>query len=228
MFEAILFDLDGTLVDFVDTDIRSLRWLHSHLGLSISFETFLDTAIEKIMEFHELVEENKVDPLSLHKYRLKSTFARYGITWNDFFIELYRKKLIELCVPFIGVENVLTSIREKVKTGIVSNAYDGADQRARIRNARIENLFDIIVIAGDIGFFKPDPSIFLYALNYLNVSPGKALFVGDSVGYDIVGAKSAGMKTLLFSKDAQKECNIADYRAFGVDDLQNILNQLTQ
>lgn len=32
MFEAILFDFDGTLVDFVDSDIQSLRWLHSYTG----------------------------------------------------------------------------------------------------------------------------------------------------------------------------------------------------
>lgn len=226
MLEAILFDLDGTLVDFVDTDVRSLQWLHSHLGLSISFESFLDTAIEKIMEFHELVDANKVDPLLLHKFRLQNTFARYGIGWNDRFIGLYRKKLIELCVPFTGIENILTGIRKKVKTGVISNAYDSADQRERIRNARIEDLFDIIVIAGDIGIFKPNPSIFLYALNYLKVSPEKALYVGDSISYDIVGAKSAGMKALFFNKDTQKDCTVADFRAFGVDELQNILNQL--
>lgn len=44
MFEAILFDFDGTLVDYVDSHIRSLQWLHSQVGLSFLFDIFLNTA----------------------------------------------------------------------------------------------------------------------------------------------------------------------------------------
>ncbi len=46
MFKAILFDLDGTLVDYVESDIQSLRWLHSHIGANTSFDAFLDTSVE--------------------------------------------------------------------------------------------------------------------------------------------------------------------------------------
>ena len=226
MFEAILFDFDGTLVDYVDTDIRSLLWLHSYLGLSVPFETFLDTAVEEIMNFHELVDKKKIDPLSMHEYRLRRTFSRNNIEWNDLSIELYQKRLIELCMPFSGVERLLSGIKEKVKTGIISNAYDGSEQRARIRNAGIEDLFDIIIIAGDVGMFKPDPSIFSYALNCLNVSPRWALYIGDSVDYDIIGAQSAGMKTVLFNKNTKSDTDIADYFALGIDGLHNLFNQL--
>ena len=227
MLEAILFDLDGTLVDYVDTDIRSLLWLHSHLGLRIPFDRFLDTAVEEIMNFHELVDTEKIDPLSMHEYRLKNTFNRHNIKWDDLFIELYRKKLIELCIPFRGVAKLLSCIKKKVKTGIVSNAYDGTEQRARIRNAGIEDLFDFIVIAGDIGIYKPDPAIFSYALSYLNVSPDHALYIGDSVAYDIVGAKSAGMKTILINKNTTRDANnTADYFVLGIDGLQSLFNQL--
>ena len=200
--------------------------MHSHLELTILFETFLDTAVEEIMKFHELVDAKEIDPLSLHEYRLKNTFTRHKIKWNDLFIKLYRKRLIELCIPFLGVEKLLSGIKKKVKTGIVSNAYDGIEQRARIRNSGIEDLFDVIVIAGDIGVFKPDPSIFSYALNCINVSPDQALYVGDSVSYDIVGARSAGMKTVLFSKDFNRDTNIADYFVLRVDGLNTLFNQL--
>lgn len=226
MINAILFDFDGTLVDYVDTDICSLRWLHSHLGLSIPFETFLDTAVEEIMNFHELVDKKKIDPLSMHRFRLKRTFARYNLEWNDLFIELYQKRLIEQCTPFWGVEKLLSGIRKKVKTGIVSNAYDGFEQRERIRNSGIEDLFDVIIIAGDLGVFKPDPSIFSYALNCLNVSANQAVYVGDSVYYDVAGAKSAGMKTVLFNISRKKDSYVADYFALGIGELEEIFNQL--
>ena len=226
MFEAILFDFDGTLVDFVDSDIRSLQWLHSHIELSIPFDSFLETSVEEIMKFHSLVDEHKIDPLLMHEFRLRNTFIRHNINWNDLYINLYRKKLLELCIPFIGVEKLLSGIKQKVKTGLITNAYDGDEQRERIRNAGLETYFDVIVVAGDIGIFKPDSSIFLYALKCINVSPNQALYIGDSVSYDIIGAKSAGMKTALFSRNSDSDTNIADYFIQGIDGLQTFFDQV--
>lgn len=226
MVEAILFDFDGTLVDYVDSDVRSLQWLHCQLGSDVHFDTFLNTAVEEIMTFHRIVNENKADPLMLHEFRLKNTFIRHNLKWNDTFMEIYRKKLIELCTPIPGVEKLLSGIKRRVKTGIVSNAYDGAEQRERIRSSGIGAFFDVIVIAGDIGVFKPDPAIFSYALNCLNASPDQALYVGDSIAYDINGAKSAGMKTVLFNKNTKRDVNVADYSALGIEGLQTLLDQL--
>ncbi|NKQ35771.1 MAG: hypothetical protein HF973_09175 [Chloroflexi bacterium] len=79
MFEAILFDFDGTLVDFVDSDIQSLRWLHSYTGSPVCFDDFLETAVDEIMKFHQLVEANRIDPLLMHEFRLKRTFARHNM-----------------------------------------------------------------------------------------------------------------------------------------------------
>jgi HAD superfamily hydrolase (TIGR01509 family) len=226
MVEAILFDFDGTLVDYIDSDARSLQWLHSQLGSDINFDTFLNTAVEEIMKFHCLVNENKTDPLLLHEFRLKNTFTRHNLKWDDIFIKIYRERLIDLCVPFPGVEKLLSGIKKRVKTAIVSNAYDGAEQRKRIRSSGIEALFDVIVIAGDIGVFKPDPAIFSYALSCLNVSPDQALYVGDSITHDINGAKSAGMKTVLLNKNIKRDAKVADYFALGIDGLQTLLDQL--
>ena len=69
MLEAILFDFDGTLVDFVESDIQSLRWLHGQTGVSVPFEDFLETAVAEIMRFHELVVQNQIGPLLMHSFR---------------------------------------------------------------------------------------------------------------------------------------------------------------
>ena len=226
MFEAILFDLDGTLVDYVDSDIQALRWLHSQTGTKIAFDLFLDTSVEEIMNFHTLVAERKINPLLMHEFRLKNTLIRHGINWDNHFINLYRKKLIELCIPFAGVEKLLSGIQKKVKTGLITNAYDGDEQRDRIRNSGLEPYFDAIIIAGDIGIYKPDPSIFLYALNRINVSPQQALYIGDSVSHDIAGAKSAGMKTVLFSRYSNRDTDITDYCVQEIDGLQTLFNKM--
>jgi len=226
MFEAILFDFDGTLVNFVDSDIQSLKWLHSHTGSTVCFDDFLETSVDEIMRFHRLVAENKIDPLLMHEFRLKNTFIRNEMAWKDDYVNFYRNKLLGTCTPFKGGGKLLSGVKQKVKTGLITNAYDGEEQRERIRNSGLEAYFDLIVIAGDIGIYKPDPSIFFYALNRINVVPGKALYIGDSVTHDIVGAKSAGMKTALFSEHSNRDTDVADYIIGGVDELQDLLNQV--
>jgi HAD superfamily hydrolase (TIGR01509 family) len=226
MFEAILFDFDGTLVDFVESDIQSLKLLHAHTGSAINFDDFLETSVDEIMKFHNLVAEHKIEPWLMHNFRLKNTFARHNIDWRDDYVNFYRENMINLCVPFDGVKQFLNKVKKKVKTGLISNAYDGLEQRERISKAGIYDYFDVIVVAGETGIYKPDPSIFLFALNHLNVSPAKALYIGDSVTYDIMGAKSAGMRTVLFCQHSKKDNRLADFIVLGIDGLDLLMNQV--
>ncbi len=223
MFQAILFDFDGTLVDFVAADIRSLRWLYAHTGAAVAFEDFLETAVAEIMKFHDLVAQNEIDPLQMHPFRLRNSFARHQITWHDDYLALYRGKLLELCVPFAGVEELLTAVKRKTKTGLITNAYDAAEQKERIRSSGLDSYFDTIIIAGEIGIYKPDPAIFLHALARVDAQPDKSLYVGDSLTHDVIGAKSAGMKTVLLSQKPKKGGDIADYEVSGIGELQRLL-----
>ncbi len=225
MFEAILFDFDGTLVDFVDADLRSLRWLHAHSGAPVSCEAFLETAVDAIMAFHQLVEAQAIDPLLMHSWRLQHTFAHYGLPWDDSYTELYRAQLIEVCIPFAGVEPMLAQVRRKAKTGLISNAYDAQEQRARIAHAGLVSYFDSIVIACEVGSYKPEPDIFWHALAQLGVAPGDALYIGDSVTHDIAGAKAAGMQAALLSR-TPRPAPLADYSVASIAELHQLLTQV--
>lgn len=226
MFQAILFDFDGTLVDFVASDIQSLKWLHSHTGSTIGFDDFLDTSVDEIMRFHDLVARKEVDPLLMHQLRLRNTFFRHNMIWDDDYIALYRNKLLEMCVPFEGVQKLLATVKQHLKTGLITNAYDAREQRERVRSSGLESYFDTIVVAGEIGIYKPDPSIFHHALSLIDAKPDKTLYVGDSIKHDVIGAKSAGMTTVLLSKQPNKENGIADYVVSGIDELQGFIEQV--
>lgn len=225
MLNAILFDFDGTLVDFVDADIRSLACLHARVGASVSREDFVTTAVEEIEHFHALVEEHRVDPLLMHEFRLKQTFLRWGLAWDDGYVELYRRKLLEFSTPFDGTIDLLARIRPRVRTALITNAYDSAEQRARINAAGLSLYFDATVISSEIGVYKPDPAIFRYALACLGVLPDEALFVGDSIKYDVVGAKATGMWAALFCRREKRTCDSADFIVEGIPGLSALLDQ---
>jgi len=155
VFEAIVFDFDGTLTDFVDSDTKSLKHLHSKIETTVSFESFFDTAVDEIMNFHQLVDQGDVDPLLMHRFRLERTFRIHGIKWGDSAIDIYKDELFRTCVPFDGIAEVLSMLKERFKIGLLTNAYDAKEQRKRIVSSGLHDYFDEILVSGEIGVYKP-------------------------------------------------------------------------
>jgi HAD superfamily hydrolase (TIGR01549 family) len=63
-----------------------------------------------------------------------------------------------------------------------------------LRNHRLSDWFDTVVVSGEIGVRKPDPAPFLAALEQLGVEPARAVHVGDHPPHDEAGAVAAGMR----------------------------------
>lgn len=226
MIEAIIFDFDGTLVDYVDSDMKSLKHLHSVAEAKVSFDEFFETAVDEIMEFHRLVDQRLIDPLLLHRFRLEKTFKAHGMRWDDSALEVYKAEFFRTCVPFDGVVEILVQLREIFKLGLITNAYDGVEQRKRIAFSGLHNYFDEILIAGDVGVYKPDPKIFHTLLNRIGVVPENAIYIGDSIKHDVAGANAAGMKSVLFSKSSEKLISEAHFHVHGVEGLETLASEL--
>jgi HAD superfamily hydrolase (TIGR01662 family) len=200
MIKAVIFDYDGTLVDFVGTDIFCLRVVHSACGAICSSEEFIDIAVEEIMSFHSLVEKGIENPLDMHRFRLENTFSRCGTQWDTKFLNLYKTTLFGHINLFDGVKELLSKLKKQgIKLGLVTNAYDGVEQRERISLSGIKKYFDAIVISGEVGYSKPSSEIFNCLLSQLGLNPDQAIYVGDSERYDIQGAKNTGMRSILLS-----------------------------
>ncbi len=225
MFEAIVFDFDGTLVDFVDSDTKSLKHLHSAIRTAVSFEKFFETAVDEIMNFHHLVDRGEINPLLMHRFRLEKTFETHGIPWDDAVIDIYKAELFRTCDAFEGVAGVLSKLKKRFKLGLLTNAYDGPEQRIRISSSGLHDYFDEILVSCEAGVYKPDPTVFLNLLNKLDVAPEKAVYIGDSIKHDVSGANSAGMKSVLFSKSSKRVCSKADYHAHGVEGLESLVGE---
>ena len=204
MIDTIVFDFDGTLVDFVNTDISALQMLSLSIDKNIDKDLFVETAIVKIMDFHSLVDKKMVNPLQMHEYRLRETLEKFGVVYSEKHLELYRSVIINNCKPYKGIIRLLKLLKVNYKIGLLSNSYDVAEQKFRIENSGLKKYFDEIVISGEIGIYKPNPEIFKYILGKMGSFPLNSLFVGDSIPHDIEGAKKAGMKTALITDYIQE------------------------
>lgn len=224
MIRAVIFDFDGTLVDFIETDVTALKSIYNSVKTTCTIDEFIEASIQGIQQFHQLVDRSEIDPLQMFQYRLKHAFKKYRIPFDTNYTNQYKTKLIKETNAYPGAIDLLHQLKNKVVLGLLTNAYDGVLQRQRIELSGLGSFFDKIVIAGETTFSKPAPEIFVLMSKKLGVSPEECLFVGDSPVYDIEGAQSASMKTVLFGNN--KESGIADYCACSIPELALLINRI--
>lgn len=87
---------------------------------------------------------------------------------------------------------LLARLGARYRLGLVSNFYGNLETVCH--NAGIRPLFGVVVDSVRAGFSKPDPRIFMRALDGLGVAAPDATFVGDSAARDMAGARELGMR----------------------------------
>ena len=127
---------------------------------------------------------------------LDISFGRLGIKddlLRDDLVESFNATKLTMIEPVPGaVETVRELARRGIGLGLVTNG-SAQGQRAKIERFGLEPLFDSIVVEGEFGVGKPDPRVFLHALEQLGVAAGDAWMVGDNLQGDVGGAQGVGI-----------------------------------
>jgi putative hydrolase of the HAD superfamily len=192
MIKAVLFDLDGTLVDFVGLKkaaIGNAAKFMVKAGLEMTEEEVAEK-LDKV--FWEIgIESNTAIEEFLEKIgKLDDHILAAGI--NGYIIAK-----IEATKPVDGAVELINKLKAKgIKVAIVTDA-PRLKAWKRLCVMGMDMLFDAVVAFEDTGCKKPDKMPFEAALRKLGVKPEETLMVGDWYKGDIEGAKRLGMKTVL-------------------------------
>lgn len=218
--KAVIFDFDNTIVDYIRSDIIGLQSLAKLLPANIDEDKFVDVAVEKIHEFHNMVNNGKESPINMHKYRLINTLKHFNINWQEQYLDVYLKNYIQSTSCFEGIEEVLRHLHGKVKLGILTNAYDSEEQRKRIARTNAPKYIDDIIVCCEIETYKPSKEAFLHLVNRYGFKASSCIYIGDSEEYDIKGAKSAGLFTIKVShRKTVKNDSVADFQCTNFSEL---------
>lgn len=187
MIKAVLFDLDGTLLNRNESVLHFAERQYNRIIEStsdISKQTY-------ISRFITLDEKGYVWKDKVYQ-QLVEEFHLAGITWQEL-LQDYVEEFPYSCVPFSYLKEMLAQLSSAgLRLGIISNGY-GRFQQSNIESLGIEHFFDAILISEWEGLRKPDPAIFLRALQRLEVNPEESLFIGDHPRNDIEAARNVGM-----------------------------------
>jgi HAD superfamily hydrolase (TIGR01509 family) len=171
---AVLFDVDGTLLDY--------RRAQSE-------------AVGHDAKLLELVNSPEVQ-----SYEARGVPEPQGAM--QVFLEGYFERLARQGELMPGVRDTLKALKGKVRFALVSNGA-GEVQDARLAAGGIIDYFPVRVYSRDEGVAKPDPRILMITLERLGVLPEQAVFVGDSATSDMAAAQAAGVDFIWFRPDGR-------------------------
>lgn len=192
MIQAIIFDLDGVLVDTAHYHFLAWKRLADELGIPLTLRDNERLKGVSRMESLRII-------LEIGKKQLSDTeMTEMAEKKNEWFVEYINEmKPSEI---FSGVHELLATLKkEGYKTALASSSKNA---RQVIGILGIEPAFDAIVDGTMITHTKPDPEIFLRAASLLNVHPSSCLVVEDAEA-GVAAALAAGMQCIGIGSTAQ-------------------------
>ncbi|MBL8697147.1 MAG: phosphoglycolate phosphatase [Alphaproteobacteria bacterium] len=181
---AVIFDLDGTLVDSAPDLVGALDALLREFGrdpVGAAGRTMIGDGAAKLVERGFMARGGL--PLALPELSRR-------------FVEIYESRLTELTRPFAGVDATLTALRARgLGLGVCTNKPDRA---TRVLLDALDLARHFTAVVGGDGVRKPAPDPVHRTLAGLGASADRTLFVGDSP-VDLAAARAAGTPVVLVS-----------------------------
>ncbi|OSX89594.1 HAD family hydrolase [Bacillus cereus] len=214
MVRAVIFDLDGTLLDrdgSLKLFIKDQYTRYFNELKHVPEEQYVNRFIE--LDNKGYVWKDKVYKQLLQEHSITS------LTWEQL-LEDYINNFQHNCIPFSNMEYVLQELKSSgILLGMITNGFTEF-QLLNIHALGIDKYMDIILVSEQEGIKKPQAEIFLRALARLGVSPEESVYVGDHPNNDVIGARDVGMNA-IWKKDTFWGNPFTDEHV--IDDLKELL-----
>ena len=198
----VFFDLDHTLWDFEKNSALTFKKIFKKLNFQLNLNDFLSVYNEINHRYWKLYRENKISQLELRHKRLIESFQAIDFSFDPEDINSLSNQYILNLSTFSNLFQGTISLLEKLKTKyqlhIITNGFELV-QLHKIKKSGLAPYFQNIITAEKVGFKKPNPIIFVYALDQTKTIPEKSLMIGDSLEADILGALNMGMQAIHFN-----------------------------
>ncbi len=193
MIQAIVFDLDNTLTDFMKM---------KEVAIEAAIDGMIDAGFriprqELRARIDTLYKELGLESQRVFDELLQREFGEIDPRILAAGIVGYRRARESALVTYPHVHLTLLELTKRgIRLGVVSDA-PRLQVWLRLCYLQLHHVFDAVVTFDDTGERKPSPAPFREVLRQLGVEPGHSMMVGDWAERDVVGGRSLGMRTVF-------------------------------
>lgn len=224
-FKVLLFDLDGTLLDFKQTEETGLSYVFTQFQIPdpIACRKYyqqLNTQLWKGFEQDQYPKEY------IFTQRFPMLLAHFHLQRDGKAMERsYRSWLDQGCDLMKDALAVVSQLARNYELHIITNGY-ASTQHHRLEKSGLRPYFDHVFVSEEIGWQKPQRAYFEHVLNHLDQPKESILVIGDSLIADIGGAKQAGLATCwIHAPGISNDTGIqSDFEITELKELWNILS----
>ena len=230
MIQTILWDIDGTILNFHRSAENSLKNTFKKFG----YGEITDELLHMYEEINDVywckLEKGEITKEKLLVERFVEFFTKIGVETTRVveFNQAYLNGLLDTVVFMPEAYETVKKLHPEYKQYIVTNGVKEL-QRKKIAKAHIEEFFDGIFISDEIGYEKPHIEFFNYVFDRIPTkNPDEVIIIGNSLTSDIAGGIRAGIHTCWYHpsneenhSDVKPEFTVTSHLAF-----QEILKQL--
>ena len=210
MINAILFDMDGVLIDT------------ERLNLKFTIETAKDMGFDVTPE-DALTQRSSVSEVSDKFFK-----SKYGEDFNFYAMRDERRRRIQIYIDENGLElnegvnEVLDHVEKRnlKKAVVTSSDFDRA--MVYIRMLGIEDRFDTIVSASMVELGKPNPDVYLYTAEIIGENPEDCIAVEDSPN-GVRSAYSAGCKVAMYPDLTEPDEEMREMSSWVLDSIKDLI-----
>ena len=221
MIKAIIFDFDGT----VSNRQRNAYDIFDYYVKDI-FKDLNEMEYEAVLQ--DFLTDDCNGTINC-KYRLAPFINKYKDklpeNFEEDFTKFYYDHMGDFAVLKDEIIDVVNKLKEKYIVAILSNGQPES-QRNKINHVGIAELFDEIIVSGEIGVNKPNKEAFEIMAERLNVKCEECMFVGDVFSSDILGAIRANMLPVWILEDTERPAKY--YKGYRIEKLPQLFDILTK
>jgi len=201
MIKAVLWDIDGTLLNFLAAEKNAIRKCFSIFGLGECTDSMIEEYSEINKKYWYLLETGQISKQDMLVARFRDFFALHDLDTDKAvpFNREYQLRLADTIVFCDGAQEVLSELKGNVIQCAASNGTKTA-QTGKLAASGMDRIFDHIFISEDIGYEKPYKGFFDAVFKKLSpVKASEIMIVGDSTTSDIRGGCDSGLVTCWYN-----------------------------